>query len=234
MDFDFGPENYEAKATPKLSLHKLPSKQKQHHVVMFTPPNNNASASIPFHWEEAPGKPRPNFATNNSVARRLDLPHPPRLLNSITTTNHHIVSSPATVLDGPYGGSAFSLPEKGSFIMSLEDQLLREVKYKNHGTKKRDVMVEEKYGSLNFGSWTRGESYNTGRLYGDSFDFTHSVTTPLASKSHSCAEPKPPRSLKRSSTYSSVSQATSNLFAGMYGSLKRVVHWRRKQEQKKA
>lgn len=90
---------------------------------MATPPLNRL-ASIPFEWEEVPGKPRPDLVVdptttttttdstastssplhdykNRPVARCLELP--PRLVNS-NNNNATVVNalSPTTVLDGPY------------------------------------------------------------------------------------------------------------------------------------
>ncbi|XP_004502667.1 uncharacterized protein [Cicer arietinum] len=63
--------------------------------------------SVPFKWEEAPGKPR-HYHTqseldNNTVRTTLDLP--PRLLFLDPKLD---VPSPTTVLDGPYVGRAMS------------------------------------------------------------------------------------------------------------------------------
>ncbi|XP_047963651.1 uncharacterized protein At4g00950-like isoform X2 [Salvia hispanica] len=83
---------------PKLTLSKLPHcKPSPQH--MQTPPLRPL-VSIPFHWEEAPGRPRGRDATPPSSKRCLELP--PRLLQEegkVTMT-----PSPTTVLDGPYVG----------------------------------------------------------------------------------------------------------------------------------
>ncbi|XP_050235968.1 uncharacterized protein LOC126686003 [Mercurialis annua] len=72
--------------TPKLSLSSFPNKPYQNHQqdklaadLSSTPPISNR-ASIPFQWEEAPGKPRRKQNQSEkckAVARCLDLP--PRL-----------------------------------------------------------------------------------------------------------------------------------------------------------
>ncbi|XP_075494220.1 uncharacterized protein At4g00950-like [Primulina tabacum] len=109
--------------TPKLSLSKLPTKPREP-IQMLTPPLHQ-SLSIPFQWEVAPGKARAAKATatppytaiargpssKNVVARRLDLP--PRLLNDDSEMT--IMSSPVTVLDGPYVGRSLSLACTFSF-----------------------------------------------------------------------------------------------------------------------
>ncbi|KAJ7959359.1 DUF688 domain-containing protein [Quillaja saponaria] len=89
---------------PKLSLFSLPSKPPEP-PGMLTPPLQT-TASIPFQWEEAPGKPRPcNTRSKPKSARSLELP--PRLLISHQAEITKM-PSPTTVLDGPYVGRTMS------------------------------------------------------------------------------------------------------------------------------
>ncbi|KAL8537982.1 hypothetical protein ACS0TY_000071 [Phlomoides rotata] len=110
-------DHYEPNSTPRLSLSKLPCKPKP--IQLLTPPLHPA-VSIPFQWEEAPGKPRawvasPLFADpaayKNNVARCLDLP--PRLLHDGAKIT--IMPSPAVVFDRPYVGPLMSLACTFSF-----------------------------------------------------------------------------------------------------------------------
>jgi len=78
-----------------------------------TPPPQN-TISVPFKWEEAPGKPRHCHTesepedSGNAVKKTLELP--PRLLFLLDTNKVSDVDgpSPITVLDGPYVGRAMS------------------------------------------------------------------------------------------------------------------------------
>ncbi|KAE9445756.1 hypothetical protein C3L33_22338, partial [Rhododendron williamsianum] len=95
-------------STPKLSLLIIPpeSLPEDQSVHFYT------SASIPFLWEEEPGKPRPctdqliatvsvsDHPNNGGPKCLLDLP--PRLQSMESKTTK--VPSPTTVLDGPYVG----------------------------------------------------------------------------------------------------------------------------------
>lgn len=96
---------YEASPTPKLSLFLLP--KKQHNPPGLSTPPIHTLASVPFKWEEAPGKPRPCNKTQSnpksSTVRCLELP--PRLLNEAKVNN---MPSPTTVLDGPDVGRPLS------------------------------------------------------------------------------------------------------------------------------
>ncbi|GER46721.1 hypothetical protein STAS_23771 [Striga asiatica] len=99
-------------STPKLSLSKLPCKQREaKQQIMLTPPIQS-HVSVPFRWEEAPGKPRPATTERRPAAARcLDLP--PRLV--VDEAKITIMPSPETVLDGPYVGRSLSLACTFSF-----------------------------------------------------------------------------------------------------------------------
>ncbi|KAI3876194.1 hypothetical protein MKW98_029146, partial [Papaver atlanticum] len=95
MGFEAEPEPTSA---PKLSLFSLPN-QSPEPTGMLTPPLR-PPASVPFQWEEAPGKPRGGCCRkilSNDVARCLELP--PRLLSEVKIIE---IPSPTTVLEGPY------------------------------------------------------------------------------------------------------------------------------------
>ncbi|WCJ28946.1 hypothetical protein M5689_010613 [Euphorbia peplus] len=113
--------NYE----PKLSLFSLPNKLTTTTTIAATPPIG-ALASVPFQWEEAPGKPRHScndvVHPKSKVVRCLDLA--PRLLNEAnsSSSSNSDIMSPSTVLDGPYLDHPFrsrSLSSTGSFRPSL-------------------------------------------------------------------------------------------------------------------
>ncbi|KAK8656116.1 hypothetical protein V6N13_108675 [Hibiscus sabdariffa] len=93
-------------STPKLSLYSFPSKRKEPSGMILPP--INASVSIPFLWEEAPGKPRRPYQTSENetdtgsrskpnVTRCLQLPLPPRLLAESKVAS---MPSATTVLGG--------------------------------------------------------------------------------------------------------------------------------------
>ncbi|KAE8700981.1 hypothetical protein F3Y22_tig00110549pilonHSYRG00056 [Hibiscus syriacus] len=75
----------------------------------LTPPLR-ASASVPFRWEEEPGKPKAYATFPMTLLGCLQLP--PRLLllqeanNNNKRKKNDKLCSPTTVLDGPYWGSA--------------------------------------------------------------------------------------------------------------------------------
>lgn len=89
---------------PKLSLFSLP-RQPPEPPGMLTPPLH-ASISVPFQWEEAPGKPRPFGIIESSKpksARSLDLP--PRLFADAKVAHF---ASPTTAGDDPLVGPHLS------------------------------------------------------------------------------------------------------------------------------
>jgi hypothetical protein len=100
--------------TPRLPLFSVPLMQSTEPSGMLTPPFHS-SAAVPFRWEEEPGKPRPCTALANIsdfATKCLELP--PRLLSSDTK-----LTSPTTVLDGPYAGTRSKF-QSSSFRISRE------------------------------------------------------------------------------------------------------------------
>ncbi|RDX94284.1 hypothetical protein CR513_23350, partial [Mucuna pruriens] len=85
---------------PRLPLLNPPTMHSPERSGMQTPPLFT-SASVPFGWEEEPGKPRPCTALvtfSNPTPKCLELP--PRLLLD-SQLNNNKLSSPTTVLEGP-------------------------------------------------------------------------------------------------------------------------------------
>ncbi|KAL2339604.1 hypothetical protein Fmac_007544 [Flemingia macrophylla] len=81
--------------------------------LLISPPGTpppETPISVPFKWEEAPGKPRhchrESEPDKSSTVKTLDLP--PRMLFLLETKNLDGPSSPTTVFDGPYVGRAVS------------------------------------------------------------------------------------------------------------------------------
>ncbi|KAM6600177.1 hypothetical protein CsatA_019786 [Cannabis sativa] len=104
----------ELNSIPKLPLFSVPPVPSPEHPGMLTPPHQTP-LSVPFRWEEEPGKPRPCMAlatlSNLSELAPKCLELPPRLLLETK------LASPTTVLDGPYGRPRF---QSSSFRLSGE------------------------------------------------------------------------------------------------------------------
>lgn len=108
--------------TPKLPLFSYPMNNRAYETPGLATPPVNIAGSVPFQWEEAPGKPRrikkPARSNQKGVVRCLELP--PRLLfpGESTTVNE---PSPTTVLDGPYDlrRRSLSLPRSSAVIRKL-------------------------------------------------------------------------------------------------------------------
>ncbi|KEH39728.1 hypothetical protein MtrunA17_Chr1g0146921 [Medicago truncatula] len=166
-----------------------------------TPPPRTTVISIPFKWEEAPGKPRschtrPELRERevNNVVRALELP--PRLLSlERESTGNIYAPSPTTVLEGPYVGRAVS------FTTSYRDNNNKD--------------------SVNFGSSRWGGLKKNNRIDREgSFDF-----------SSWSVEGGDKVKITRVKRRGSFSHGTSHFWASIYGSFKQVVPWRRKQEK---
>ncbi|KAM7504882.1 hypothetical protein LguiB_003786 [Lonicera macranthoides] len=189
----------EAESTPKLSLYSLPISRPLE-MQSPPPPPLETLASIPFQWEEAPGKPRPT-ATPPVKSKSLELP--PRLLSeSVKMTN---MASPMTVLEGPYlrwsGSRTWSFsssPKIGSFRSpgAAEDD-------RHEGLRYRKREMSRMFSSRRWRSLNRGESDAT-------FDFnsTSSVFGGFEKKKKKGDDSK---AVRRSRSLFSFSDATSNL-----------------------
>lgn len=195
----FSDEDYEPNATPKLSLTKFPISKPRVPLAALTPPLH-APASIPFLWEEAPGKPRTSAAydaspqqNSKTVCRSLDLP--PRLLNNesakMTTT-----PSPTTVLDWP-DVSRSSLSSFSSF-RSLEEGLVR---LRKRESKERSSSSSS---SPPLSSWESSKE-NTRVCSKGNFDFSSSVTDA------NCYSKKKFARVRRRSSFLNFSRTSSNL-----------------------
>lgn len=123
-------DDSEPNSTPRLTLSKLPfCKQRDQPPRHMQTPPLLPSVSIPFHWEEAPGKPRasaqggvppsaaatPPLCPKSKAARCLELP--PRMLHEEAKIS--IMGSPTSVLEGPYVGRSLSLACTFSFRKGL-------------------------------------------------------------------------------------------------------------------
>lgn len=106
-----------------LSLFSLPSKP-QEPPEALTPPLRTI-ASIPFQWEEAPGKPRHcNAESKPQSARTLELP--PRLVSEPKLAQNNNAASPTTVLDGPEMGRSLFVSYSFRSPESLGRRISRE------------------------------------------------------------------------------------------------------------
>ncbi|KAG2701431.1 hypothetical protein I3843_06G040800 [Carya illinoinensis] len=206
---------YEASSTPKLSLFSLPSKLlDQESTGMLTPPLR-ATASVPFHWEEAPGKPRQPCAADSkqeTAARILELP--PRLLLSESKSIN--MPSPTTVLDGPYVGRAVFHSHRFSF-RSPDHEVGRRLTSKERGGH---------FGSMRWGSFRKNK-----QVFQGSFDFSSSAIDGDHDGGGTNTKGKITR-VRRRGSFLSLANTSSHLLASVYESFKQVVPWRRTSARK--
>ncbi|PON81254.1 hypothetical protein TorRG33x02_229940 [Trema orientale] len=207
---------------PKLSLFSLPN-QLREQPGSASPPHR-ASASVPFLWEEAPGKPRqlttePDDDETSTTVRSLGLP--PRLLTEVKFTN---MPSPTTVLYGPEVGRSLS------FTFSFRSPAAE-------GSRR---LTRERVGYFGSTRWGSFRKNNNKAVLGASFDISSSVNgTAATSSGHDDHDldldhgnVKITRVRRRGSLLS-LSNTKSHLLASIYESFKQVVPWRRKQEKQR-
>ncbi|KAE8077702.1 hypothetical protein FH972_016239 [Carpinus fangiana] len=198
----------EQSSTPKLSLFSLPSKPHEASPGILRTPPCRTTASVPFQWEEAPGKPRPCTTTTESKprsARPLELP--PRLLCETKNTD---MPSPTTVLDGPYLGR--SLSHRFSFTIS------------EGGLGKR-VAGEKglEFTSMRWGSFRKSKDVLLG-----AFDFSSRVVDDGGGGGDTAVKIT---RVKRKGSLLKLSHKRSHFLASVYETFKQAVPWRRRQER---
>ncbi|KAK9093959.1 hypothetical protein Scep_025428 [Stephania cephalantha] len=246
-----------ALTTPKLLLFSLP------HPNLFPPPSDEppgmvtpplrAPGSVPFLWEEAPGKPIRTSARTAAPDEPKSLDLPPRLLVSnhdvITNQNHHHhhnvvkvsqmtnMPSPTTVLDGPYrvvGRSA-----SYSAVFSREPRRTRS-KASYGGSPPRD----QHFFHQNHGKYSGGSSSSSRGFFfkgsskvdldeGNSviYDPCEHDGGDQESTNNNNNKVKIRRSRKSNgsllmSLSSTSSRNKTHLWAGLFGSLKQAVSWK--------
>ncbi|KAG7013320.1 hypothetical protein SDJN02_26079 [Cucurbita argyrosperma subsp. argyrosperma] len=134
---------------PKLSLFSFP-RQPLEPPGMVTPPLH-ASISVPFHWEEAPGKPKPlgiiELNPKPKSARTLDLP--PRLFAD-TKVAHF--ASPTIAADDPVAGRDLSFRFPDSCAETATATETREGKDVNKENVKRGSEISLSAGGVDDGN----------------------------------------------------------------------------------
>lgn len=224
----------ESSYTPKLALLSASHARMQspERSGMLTPPLH-ASASVPFRWEEEPGKPKPCTAlTTSSDFSPKCLELPPRLLTDAKSTK---LPSPTTVLEGPYTGrnrfqsSSFRMGSEcyGSFragscspeMVKLGTMVLRKRGYKEKGI---------------LGSWRRRVFKARREVGGNSYVFPSSGDRESESsregEESSTTSVKITR-IRRVGSFSTLSHSKSHFWASIREGLKQVVPWSRREKK---
>ncbi|XP_057531357.1 uncharacterized protein At4g00950 isoform X1 [Amaranthus tricolor] len=223
---------------PKLPLFSLQSSKSPQHSGNLTSPLHT-SASVPFKWEEHPGKPLPCLTlalpSENTPIKTLELP--PRLLNETKFTK---TPSPTTVLEGPYnigksssfrflrrrqgsfdgsgalsfGGSGGSSPDKG---------LLGTIVLSRSSSSRRD------HKGL-FGSWRKksGCNFKTNNnkhndTHGGNFVFPSFLSDDGNNTNATCCDGGAATVKVKKPNLLGLSPVKSHFWAAIYGAFKQVV-----------
>ncbi|XP_016446942.2 uncharacterized protein At4g00950-like [Nicotiana tabacum] len=224
-------EAAEMSSTLKLPLFSVESSQED--LGMLTP--LHTLASIPFKWEEEPGKPRPCtdlIPLPNSIC----LEPPPRLYNMEFSKTS---SSPTTVFDGPY---ITNKPRFSSFRL-----LRRDRRHRRQGS--FDSTTSSETGQLSTTlvlgnkkseskSWWRrptthhvkhnGCEINSGFVFPSSIDYSTDCVEECSSSSIKM------ETFRRSGSFSGHSQAKTHIWAAIYEGFKQVIPWKNRKSKKEA
>ncbi|RZC59050.1 hypothetical protein C5167_006353 [Papaver somniferum] len=224
MGFEAEPEPTSA---PKLSLFSLPN-QSPEPTGMLTPPLR-PPASVPFQWEEAPGKPRGGCCReilSNDVARCLELP--PRLLSEVKIIE---IPSPTTVLEGPYITGRSSSFSSASFSKERFSDT-------GHSSNNNNKVIGQGY----FGNWVKKNSSSFKGFGGQSAEdnivisrsssvsssvFMTEVVNGGGGGGENFTKVKITR-FRRRGSFLSLSNTSSQLWASIYGAVKQLVPWKRR------
>ncbi|GLT48249.1 hypothetical protein SLA2020_218840 [Shorea laevis] len=196
-----------ASTPPKLSLFSFPTSK----VKLETPqPLRTTTISIPFQWEEAPGKPRPCDGEGKSgsgdAVRCLELP--PRLLQ---LSEDKAMPSPMTVLDGSYVGRSLSLRTEKSF-RSSEKVLFGSSRWGRFRKMSGDVATDNGF-ELSSKVTIDGDDGGGGGSGGGGGRTQVKMTR-----------------VRRKGRLLCLSHARSHMWASIYASLKQVVPWKNRTE----
>ncbi|KAK6142669.1 hypothetical protein DH2020_023017 [Rehmannia glutinosa] len=203
----------------------------EHPSGTATPPLQTL-ASVPFKWEEQPGKPRPctDIIVLPGPAKCLELP-PCRMLLMDPTNK---MPSPTTVLDGPY---AVGRPMFSSFRFFREAQCSFDSTSSDSPRSSVDVLLGNKSKGqktmkrFNFG---RGLRFKSGKkeVDGGSFGFSSPSST---TGCDGVERLKMEGQMRRNGSFSGHSQAatTARLCATLYEKLKHAIPWRSTRKSKK-
>ncbi|CAI9764140.1 unnamed protein product [Fraxinus pennsylvanica] len=189
--------------------------QSPEHPGAETPPLQTL-ASVPFKWEEEPGKPRP-CSTLFSSSSHIDtiepkfLELPPRLYMESTPKNTK-TPSPTTVLDGPYVASR---PKFSSLRFFRERQdSFDSTSSTSPERDEIDTMVlgkKEHKGRGFLGTW--------GQKKGGKREVDESARVQKGN-------------MRRNGSFSSVHQAKSHLWSAIYEGFKQVIPWKSRKPKK--
>ncbi|CAB4270259.1 unnamed protein product [Prunus armeniaca] len=214
--------------TLKLPLFSVPQIQSLEPSGSLTPPLYT-SVSVPFRWEEEPGKPRPCTALitlpNPTDFSQKCLELPPRLLLETKQP------SPTTVLEGPYLGrskfqsSSFRMGMECYGAFSPERGQLGAVVLSKRGLKEKGW----------FDSWGRRILKGKREVGGASYVFPSSVDG--ESDGSSVGESSSSRKVKttrirRAGSLSSLSHARPDFWTTIYQGLKQAVPWKSRKLKK--
>ncbi|EOX95677.1 hypothetical protein QUC31_005159 [Theobroma cacao] len=230
----------ESSCTPKLPLFSASHAHMQspERSGMLTPPLH-ALASVPFRWEEEPGKPKPCttlatiFSNPNDFAQKC-LELPPRLLLDAKITDK--LPSPTTVLEGPYRGRARF--QSSSFRMASECYGSFRAGSYSPEMVHLDTMVLSKRGYKEkgfLGSWRRRALKARREVGGKSYVFPSSGDR----DSECCREGEESSGstsvkitrIRRVGSFSSLSHSKSHFWASIYEGLKQVVPWSKRERK---
>ncbi|KAG8391956.1 hypothetical protein BUALT_Bualt01G0241100 [Buddleja alternifolia] len=216
---------------PLLHITSTTMHSPEHQSGTSTPPLQT-TASVPFKWEEHPGKPRPCTGIIPEPAKSLDLP-PCRMPLSDPPNKFTKTPSPTSVFDGPYN---VGRPKFSSFRLFREgkDYYDSSSSSPDEGTAMHVLLGNKKSGEKKgrglFGKLKGGKKEADRGSIGFSPDSTSSFDSEESCNGVNISG----RKMRRNGSFSSVPHATSShLLASIYEGFKQVMQWKSSRKPKK-
>ncbi|XP_017219172.1 uncharacterized protein At4g00950 [Daucus carota subsp. sativus] len=230
----------EESSTPKLLM--LSPRLSPNPPGLSTPPHQT-SASVPFLWEEEPGKPRPCTAL-------VTLPHhkclelPPRLQPLEHSRLITKTPSPTTVLDGPY--VAKSVAYSSSFRIFSRSKRYDSFDYRSSGRFSPErvqigaLFGNEKKGRKGLFGHSKGQMHKSKKVLGTKLEFCEegsSVISPSWDDVSQFAEEEDEKEGDNSGTpikvkMTNLSHAKSHFWMTMREGIKHAIPWKSRKSKK--
>lgn len=250
MESEAEVEPYSTTQLPLL----LPSSHSPDPPGMRTPPLYTM-ASVPFRWEEEPGKPRPCTALipfpTTTEPKSLELPPSRLLLEPPPKITYKTLSpSPTTVLEGPYCTAArptnkftsasfrFFREHQGSF-----DSTASTCTSPEKGPLSAAILAQKLHkGRAFFGSWRQrtpkpcsGKKEVTAAAGSSSFVHPSSSVDAASLWSDEGSNKRVKiTKIRRNGSFSSLSQARPHFWAAVYEGFKQVIPWKSRKSKKES
>ncbi|KAK1374025.1 DUF688 domain-containing protein [Heracleum sosnowskyi] len=236
-----------ASSSPKLPLFSASPKLSPEPSGLQTPPLQT-SASVPFLWEQEPGKPLPCTAIITVPSHKKCLELPPRLQPTEYSRLITKTPSPTTVLDGPYMGKNVISSASFRLFSSSKRQDSFDSRFSGRFSPERvqvsALLLGEKKGRKGLFGNSWGQRQKSFKLKGIKDDYGSEASSvfsqslddelPLENESDiNITSAKVKRNIfRRNGSFSNLSHAKSHFWTAMCEGMKHAIPWKSRKSKK--